>query len=317
MNIVFAGTPDFACPTLAALLASEHKVVAVYTQPDRPAGRGRKLQPSPVKLMAEAANIPVFQPASLRDPAEVEMLKALQPDVMVVAAYGLLLPETVLNTPTHGCLNVHASLLPRWRGAAPVQHALLHGDKETGVTIMQMERGLDTGPMLHKVSCAISNDDNAGTITQKLAELGAQAMLEVLSALPQMLANAVVQDDSQATHAGKIVKADAQLDWQLPANTLVKMVRAYNPWPMAFTFLADQRLRIAQASVVPLTESVTPGTIVQVSSDGVDVATRQYLLRIKQCQLPGGKMLAVADLLQAASPPFVQGQVFSAKERIA
>jgi methionyl-tRNA formyltransferase len=317
MNIVFAGTPDFACPTLAALLASEHSIVAVYTQPDRPAGRGRKLQPSPVKVMAEAAGIPVFQPASLRDPTEIEMLKALHPDVMVVAAYGLLLPEAVLNVPTHGCLNVHASLLPRWRGAAPVQHALLHGDKETGVTIMQMEKGLDTGPMLHKASCEITTADNAGTLTQTLADLGAQAMLDVLSDLSQMQASASVQDDSLATHAGKIVKADAQLDWQLPANTLVKIVRAYNPWPMAFTFLGEQRIRIAQASVVPLNESVTPGTIIQISCDGIDVATRQYLLRIKQCQLPGGKMLAVADLLQAASKPFVQGQIFSAKEKIA
>lgn len=311
MNIVFAGTPDFAVPALASLLDSEHNVVAVYTQPDRPAGRGRHLQASPVKSFAEMHNVPVFQPESFRDAAEVDILRAMQPDIMVVVAYGLLLPESVLTIPTHGCINIHASLLPRWRGAAPIQHSILAGDQETGVCIMQMEKGLDTGPVLNRVSCAIHASDNAGDLHDRLAEIGAEALLMTLLGIERGDIKAQKQDHTLKTYAHKISKADAQLDWTQSAHSVNLAIRAYNPWPIAHSVLLGKPIRFYQAQVLnqPAGDK-RPGEIIAVNDDSIDIACGKQQLRVTQMQLAGGKCLAVTEILKGHKDLFVPGMVF-------
>src|SRR5690606_33051097 len=234
LNIVFAGTPPFAARHLASLLETQHRIVAVYTQPDRAAGRGKQLQPSAVKTLALAHDLPVFQPASLKSTEEQQQLAQLQPDVMVVVAYGLLLPQAVLDIPKFGCINVHGSLLPRWRGAAPIQRALWAGDKETGVAIMQMEAGLDTGPVLLEARLPILADDTSASLYEKLAQLGPTALCDALHQLPDLLSKAQPQNDSLATYAHKLSKEEAQLDWQRPADELERWVRAFNPWPICW-----------------------------------------------------------------------------------
>ncbi len=292
LKIIFAGTPDFAATALDALLETDqHDICAVYTQPDRPAGRGRKLKASPVKAMALEHNLPVYQPATLKDPEQQQQLRALQADLMVVVAYGLLLPLPVLDAPRLGCINIHASLLPRWRGAAPVQRAILAGDRETGVTIMQMEEGLDTGPALYRLTTPIGSRDTAQTLHDRLATLGAQALLDTLGLVVDGAACPVAQDEDAATYARKLDKREAVLDWAASAQELDRRIRAFNPWPVAQTLMQEKTLRIWQAEPLSDTADAAPGTVLQVSKQGVDVATGDGILRLQRLQSAGGKPL--------------------------
>jgi methionyl-tRNA formyltransferase len=309
VKIVFAGTPDFAVPSLQALLASEHEVVAVYTQPDRPKGRGRVLTPPPVKVAAEQAGIPVLQPVNLKDPVDVEQLRAWGADYLVVAAYGLLLSDEVLAIPKQLPINVHASLLPRWRGASPIQQAILAGDAEAGVTIMQMVKQLDAGAMLHKVSCPIELTDTSQSLHDKLAVLGAEGLLAYLSAPEQYAGQA--QEESLVTYAGKISKQDALLDWNKPAAVLEREVRGYNPWPISQFARQGKMWRVWQAAALPGPEHAEPGEVTAVDKKGIVVATSQGLLRLESLQKPGGKPVAVADLLNAHQDLFKVGERLS------
>jgi len=299
MRIVFAGTPDFAVPSLR-VAASRGEVVAVYTQPDRPAGRGRGLAASPVKQAALELGLPVLQPQSLRTVEARTALRALQPDLMVVVAYGLLLPPKVLAIPRYGCWNVHASLLPRWRGAAPIQRAIEAGDAETGVCLMQMEQGLDTGPVLLSQSTPIAADETAGQLHARLAELGAQVLGDGLALLRAGMRPAPrVQPSEGATYARKLEKAEARLDWQQPAGLLARKVRAYLPWPVAEAEVAGEVLRIHGAVALPLAHRASPGTVIAAGRGGIDVACGEGALRIRALQRAGGKVVTAADYLNA------------------
>lgn len=299
MRIVFAGTPEFAVSSLRAA-ARHHEVVAVYTQPDRPAGRGRGLAPSPVKLEAVARGIPVYQPGSLKDEAAQQQLRELQPDLMVVVAYGLILPKAVLAIPTHGCWNVHASLLPRWRGAAPIQRAIQAGDAKTGVCLMQMEAGLDTGPVLLHQELPIAATDTGGQLHDKLAELGAQVLSDGLGLLRAGIKPiARPQPEQGVTYAHKLDKAEARLDWALDAGALARTVRAFNPWPIAEATLAGERVRIHGAVALDEAHGQAPGTLLAASRDGIDIACGQGALRLRVLQREGGKAITAADYLNA------------------
>jgi len=310
LKIIFAGTPAFAATALQALIDSPHQIVAVYTQPDRPAGRGRKLTASPVKLLAETHHIPVHQPVTLRNKEEQEILANLNADIMVVVAYGLLLPTPVLVAPRLGCLNIHGSLLPKWRGAAPIQRAVLAGDTVTGITIMQMDEGLDTGNMLYKLEYSITENDTSETVYHHLAELGAKGILHTLSTLNEL--EPIVQDNTLATYAHKITKEEAQLDWNASAQELARKVRAFNPWPIAFAKMGNTIIRIWHAEAIERsTDNVPAGTIMNSSSAGIEVATQKGVLRILKLQLPGGKVLSVGDILNAHKTEFAKGQLFT------
>lgn len=299
MRIVFAGTPEFAVSSLRAA-ARHHEVVAVHTQPDRPAGRGRGLAPSPVKLEAVARGIPVYQPESLKDEAAQQQLRDLQPDLMVVVAYGLILPKAVLAIPTHGCWNVHASLLPRWRGAAPIQRAIQAGDAKTGVCLMQMEAGLDTGPVLLHQELPIAATDTGGQLHDKLAELGAQVLSDGLGLLRAGIKPiARPQPEQGVTYAHKLDKAEARLDWAQDADALARTVRAFNPWPIAEATLAGERVRIHGAVALDLAHGQAPGTVLAASRDGIDIACGQGALRLRTLQREGGKAITAADYLNA------------------
>ncbi|HEL4112419.1 TPA: methionyl-tRNA formyltransferase [Stenotrophomonas maltophilia] len=299
MRIVFAGTPEFAVSSLRAA-ARHHEVVAVYTQPDRPAGRGRGLAPSPVKLEAVARGIPVYQPESLKGEAAQQQLRDLQPDLMVVVAYGLILPKAVLAIPTHGCWNVHASLLPRWRGAAPIQRAIQAGDAKTGVCLMQMEAGLDTGPVLLHQELPIAATDTGGQLHDKLAELGAQVLSDGLGLLRAGIKPiARPQPEQGVTYAHKLDKAEAKLDWAQDAGALARTVRAFNPWPIAEATLAGERVRIHGAVALEADHGQAPGTVLAASRDGIDIACGQGALRLRVLQREGGKAITAADYLNA------------------
>ena len=307
MRIVFAGTPEFAAEHLKALLGTQHQVIAVYTQPDRPAGRGHKLMPSPVKQLAVEHGIPVYQPATLRAPEAQAELAALQADLMVVVAYGLILPQVVLDTPRLGCINSHASLLPRWRGAAPIQRAVQAGDSESGVTVMQMEAGLDTGPMLLKVTTPIAATDTGGSLHDRLAVLGSQAVIQAVDALAADTLTGEVQDDSLANYAHKLNKDEARLDWSRPAVELERLVRAFNPWPICHSTLNGEPLKVLAATQGE--GSGQPGQILAASKDGLTVACGDGALRLTRLQLPGGKPLAFADLYNSRREQFAPGLV--------
>ncbi|WP_305804292.1 methionyl-tRNA formyltransferase [Stenotrophomonas sp. YIM B06876] len=299
MRIVFAGTPDFAVSSLRAA-ARHNEVVAVYTQPDRPAGRGRGLMPSPVKSEAIARGLPVFQPESLKTAEAQQQLLELQPDLLVVVAYGLILPKKVLAIPTHGCWNVHASLLPRWRGAAPIQRAIEAGDSESGVCLMQMEAGLDTGPVLLRQHTAISVTDTGGQLHDRLAELGAQVLSDGLGLLRAGLKPiAQPQPDAGVTYAHKLDKAEARLDWGQDADVLARKVRAFNPWPVAEAVLAGERVRIHGAVALDDHRGRPPGSVIAASKDGIDIACGHGALRLRVVQREGGKAITAADYLNA------------------
>ncbi len=308
MRLVFAGTPDFAATALKALLNTEHQVVGVYSQPDRPSGRGRKLTPSPVKQVALNANIPVFQPDSLKSEEAQQELRSLAPDVMIVAAYGLILPQAVLDIPRHGCLNIHASLLPRWRGAAPIQRAIEAGDSETGITIMQMDAGLDTGDMLLKSATPIHPTDTGGSLHDRLADLGGEAIVKALSELTAGKLQGEHQNDDQATYARKLSKEDGHLDWTEEATALQQRIRAFNPWPGTFTDAGDVRVRVHEAEVIDVTSDRHPGTVMSRSREGIDVACGLDVLRITRLQLPGSRAQSVSDLINGGKEILMPGE---------
>ena len=305
MRLVFAGTPEFSVPCLEACRASGAEVVAVYTQPDRPAGRGRKLTPSPVKQAALTAGITVEQPESLKSAAVQQALAAYRPDLLVVVAYGLILPRTILAVPRQGCWNVHASLLPRWRGAAPIQRAIEAGDRETGVCLMQMEAGLDTGPVLLSQTLAIGDSETGGQLHDRLAALGAQTLADGLGLLRAgMRPVPQPQAESGVTYARKLDKAEARLDWAQPADVLARKVRAFNPWPMADALLAEERVRVHGAVAIERSADAVPGRVIAAGRDGIDVACGTGALRIRVLQREGGRAITAADYLNARGAHF-------------
>ncbi len=298
MKIIFAGTPDFAVPSLQMLLASKHEVCAVYTQPDRPAGRGRHNHISPVKELALKHSIPVFQPLTLKTDEDLQQLTLFNADLMVVVAYGMILTQAVLDTPKLGCINVHGSLLPRWRGAAPIQRALMAGDEKTGVTIMQIVRKLDAGSMLHKEEYVIGDNDTAGDLHDKLAELGAIGLSKVLAQIETGSLHIEPQDESLVTYAEKLTKSEAIIDWAQPANTIALKIRGLNAWPVAQTLYQDNVLRIWRAEALAIETDLEPG-IVNSQNKNIDVATGKGLLRLHEVQLPGGKRMTAQAFLNA------------------
>lgn len=301
MKIIFAGTPDFAVPVLQMLLESQHSVCAIYTQPDRPSGRGRKLTASPVKTLALAHDIDVLQPESLKSAQALEHIQDWQADLMIVVAYGLILPQAILDSPRLGCVNVHASLLPRWRGAAPIQRALLAGDQHTGITIMQMSAGLDSGPILLKDTLIIGTQDTASDLHDRLSILGAELLKTALSGIGSGTLMAQEQDEVYVTYAEKLNKQEAILDWSQPAESLARQVRAFNSWPVAQTCYEGKILRIWQAkSIDQSAGSAKPGTVLS-HSDGKEVwvATGNGVLRLLEVQLPGGKQISIQAFLNA------------------
>lgn len=316
MRLIFAGTPDFAARHLAALLGKpEFEVVAVYTQPDRPAGRGKKLQPSAVKQLALAHDLPVEQPPSLKSAEAQARLASWQADVMVVVAYGLILPQAVLDIPRLACINVHGSLLPRWRGAAPIQRAIWAGDKETGVAIMLMAAGLDTGPVLLERRLPISPDDTSASVYEKLAHLGPEALLECLDKLPDYLAGAQPQPDDQVSYAHKLTKEEAELDWHQPAAVLERWVRAFNPWPVCWLQTPGHDIvKVWSAAVVPGAKNKAPGTIISADKQGIVVQTSDQALAITQLQPPGKKPMSAADFLNSRSDWLQPGMQLSSTE---
>ena len=299
LKIIFAGTPDFAAAHLRALLEAGLNVVATYTQPDRPAGRGNKLTPSPVKQLAEQHQLPVLQPASLRTPEAQAELASLDADLMIVVAYGLLLPKAVLETPRLGCINVHGSLLPRWRGAAPIQRAIWAGDQQTGITIMQMDEGLDTGPMLSKTVCPIEPTDTSASMYAKLAQLGPQALLTTLDQLAAGTLTAEPQNSAEANYAQKLSKEEARIDWQQSASQLERSIRAFNPWPVSYFSVAEQTIKVWEACVLAETSSAAPGTLLRAGKAGIEVATGDGVLRLLTLQPAGKKPMQAHELLNS------------------
>lgn len=309
LRIVFAGTPDFAACHLAALLSSEHEIIAAYTKPDSPAGRGKKLTESPVKQMALEHNIPVFQPQNFKSEHTIQELIDLNADIMVVVAYGLLLPQSVLDTPRLGCINVHGSILPRWRGAAPIQRSIWAGDKETGVTIMQMDIGLDTGDMLEIATTPIESQDTSASMYEKLAGLGPQALIDCLSNIAQGKAIAQRQDDKLANYAQKLSKEEAKINWSDAAVHIERCVRAFNPWPISHFFIADKPIKVWKSRVEKQDVDHPPGHIIRADKTGIYVTTGDQVLVLEHIQLPGKKAMPVADVLNSRADWFALGSL--------
>lgn len=310
MRILFAGTPEFAAGHLRYLLEhSNHEIVAVYTQPDRPAGRGKKLTASPTKTLAQQHHLPIYQPISLRDDAVQNQIALLSPDIMVVVAYGLILPKTVLTIPHFGCLNVHASLLPRWRGAAPIQRAIEAGDKQSGITIMQMDAGLDTGDMLLKISCSIDEHETSTSLHDKLLALGGPALLDILQNIDNGSTDSQKQNSIDACYAAKINKAEARLDWHLPATTLERKIRAFIPFPVAYFEMDDHAIRVWESTLLNDDAKRVPGTIVKCNHEGIDISTGKNILRLKKLQLPGKKPMSAHEILNGHGESFLPGKI--------
>lgn len=309
LKIIFAGTPDFAAKHLAALLGTQHKIVGVLTRHDKPAGRGKKLTPSPVKVLAQEHDIPVFQPVSLRDAENQQWLKDRNADLMIVVAYGLILPQAVLDIPRLGCLNVHGSLLPRWRGAAPIQRSIWAGDAETGVTIMQMDAGLDTGDMLYKAVCPITADDTSATLYEKLAVTGPKALIHTVDMLSTGQCTPEKQDDTLANYAEKLSKEEARIDWQQDAAHIERCIRAFNPWPMSYFMVQEQLIKVWQAEVIDDSQGKQPGTIISADKNGICIATGNGILNITQLQPPGKKAMSAQDILNSRREWFTPEQI--------
>lgn len=311
LTLAFAGTPAFTLPCLNALYGSRHTLKMIYTQPDRPAGRGRTLQASAVKTWALEHHLPIQQPLNFKDQATRDTLAELRIDVLVVIAYGLILPRAVLDIPRLGCINVHASLLPQWRGASPIQHSILHGDTITGVTLMQMDAGMDTGPFYTQVHCPISKDDTSATLHDALALCATTPLIETLDALEKNTAQLTPQDSNLATYAPKILKTDALINWHDPAPLIDQKIRAYNPWPIAYTHHNGETIRMYKATIISCeTTNIAPGTLLSIEKDGLLIATGQGALRIETLQFPGSKVMSVADCLRGEPTRFQKGHLF-------
>ncbi|MEM5530431.1 methionyl-tRNA formyltransferase [Gammaproteobacteria bacterium AS21] len=324
LNVVFAGTPDFAAQNLQALLESEFNVIAVYTQPDRRSGRGKKITFSPVKQLAIANDLPIYQPENFKSAEDVAALESLNADIMVVVAYGILLPQTVLDTPRHGCINVHASLLPKWRGAAPIERALMSGDKQTGVTIMQMDKGLDTGDMLAKAYCDISDTMTSADLYTALVPLGSNALIATLTDFSNAKIVAEKQDDNLACYAKKLFKKEADINWSLPADEVSRHIRGLSPRPVAFSSLNGQIIRVWHAVVATNQDHseiahscAVSGTILAADKSGIQVAcANNTSVLITQVQLPGGKQLKVSDIINSRKDFFSIGTIFKQTEEL-
>lgn len=298
MKIIFCGTPDFSVPPLECLVASEHEVVAVFTQPDKPKGRGQKEQKTPVKLAAEAHNIPVFQPSDMKNEVTQQLIASFQADLMVVVAYGLIIPQAVLDMPKHGCWNIHASILPRWRGAAPIHRALLAGDQTTGISIMQMEAGLDTGPVFRIYPTAIEADDTGQSLHDRLSEMGGMAIMDCIEALEQgSLDQPTTQNSDLATYAHKLTKSESAINWQQSATVIERQIRAFNPWPGSQCEIADQPLKIWQAHVVPGQSDHAPGQIAQADKKNLVIQCGTDQLALTEIQKPGKKRMPIAAFM--------------------
>ena len=307
LRIIFAGTPDFAARHLQALINSEHQIVGVYSQPDRPAGRGKKLKASEVKALALEHDLPVFQPQSLKTDDALEELSSLNADIMIVVAYGLILPKAILDAPRLGCLNVHGSILPRWRGAAPIQRAIWAGDQQTGVTIMQMDEGLDTGDMLHISRCPIDSTETSASLYAKLAELGPDALIDTINRLANGDITPEPQNDADANYAKKLSKDEANIDWSMDAEQIERNIRAFNPWPVCFTQMRGNTVKIYQANVVE--QSGAAGTVLASDKNGIVVACGKHALSISELQPQGKKPMAINDFLNGRSDWVTPGTV--------
>ncbi|MFA6036543.1 MAG: methionyl-tRNA formyltransferase [Legionellales bacterium] len=310
LKIIFAGTPEVAKDILSTLIEHQCNVTHVYTQPDRPAGRGRHLTPSPVKTLAQEHNLPVLQPESLTTPAQIQLLKELKPDILIVVAYGLILPPEILAIPRLGCINIHFSLLPRWRGASPVQQAILAGDKKTGISIIQMTKGLDTGPILASAQCDIHPHDTSEDLFKRLIPIAQNLILTTLGKIEQENIQQMRQDASQKTYAHLIKKHQAQIDWQQSAENIDRLIRAYYPSPIAYTTCDGLTLRIFKAHIIDNQVQQSPGLIINASREGLDIGTGKGILRITELQLPGKRHMAVADIMNAHHAQLQPGVLF-------
>lgn len=299
LRIIFAGTPHFAMHYLSLLSLSKHKIIGVFTKPDCPCGRGNQLTFSPVKVLAKKMKLPVFQPKSLCSKEHQKLIKDLNADVMVVVAYGLLFPAPILDIPYFGCINVHASLLPRWRGAAPIQRALLAGDKQTGITIIQMDAGLDTGDMINKAVCCIEEKETSASLYKKLIAIGLEGLLRTLQDFANNTVKREAQNNSKATYAEKIRKEEAKLNWNLPASQLDRCIRAFNPWPVSYFIMDGQPVKVWKANVLAGIDFEEPGTILRADKNGIQIATINGILNITKLQPSGKKLMSVDDFLNS------------------